>query len=145
MPLNIQWTLILAPPRHSNNSITSNKRQPGVTQQMLSQATSSMVSTWVGDHLGLKYRWNFIHWNRAVTVYEWSRALWHYRGGSSRQGRNSSPSGLERVYLIAVGLPAGVGVRVWAQSFIVIVIQWHPRITQPMLSSYSESSNVERD
>ena len=54
-------------------------------------------------------------------------------------------SGLEHVRLIAVGLPAGVGVRARAQSLIVIVTQWHPRITQPMLSSYSESTDVERD
>ena len=76
---------------------------------------------------------------------EWSRGRSPYRGGTSRRGRGSCPSGLERVRLIAVGLPAEVGVRARAQSFIVIVNQWHPRITQPILSSYSESTDVERD
>ena len=78
-------------------------------------------------------------------MYEKSRGRSPYRGGSSRRGRGSCPSSLERFRLIAVGLPAEVGVRARAQSFIVIVIQWHPRITQPILSSYSESTDVERD
>ena len=102
--------------------------QPGVTQPMLSQhssqATSNVISTWVGDHLGC-----------------WSIGKTSYAGTEQSQ----CPSGLERVRLIVVGLPAGVGVRARAQSLIVIVTQWHHRITQPMLSSYSESTDVERE